>query len=216
MNPQAVIFDCDGVLVDSERASAAAWSAVLERHGHRLDGDEFTGFIGRTDRSLAESFAPAVGMDSRDLLAEAGVEMRRVVSAGLDAFPDALVLLHSLRVPVAVASNSDRWRLRAVLEAAGLGGRFAVSVAGDEVARPKPAPDVYLEAARLVGLDPSVCAVIEDSPTGISAALTAGMEVIAVDRGHFDRLTLAAAHLVVGSLTARPVLTRLGLGPPGP
>jgi HAD superfamily hydrolase (TIGR01509 family) len=210
-----VIFDCDGVLVDSEWASAAAWAAALDRHGHRLDDEEFRGFIGRTDRSLAESYGPLLGTDSRDLLAEAEVEMRRVVRDGLAAFPDALDLLDRLEVPVAVASNSDRWRLRAVLEAAGLGSRFGVSVAGDEVARPKPAPDIYLKAARLVGIDPPGCHVIEDSPTGIRAALAAGMTVIAVGRGHFDRSALGDAHVVVESLNEPGMLGDLGLSPRG-
>jgi HAD superfamily hydrolase (TIGR01509 family) len=101
---------------------------------------------------------------------------------------------------VAVASNSDRWRLDAVLAAAGLAGRFQVSVGANEVSHPKPAPDVYVRAAELLAIDPVECLVIEDSPTGIAAARNAGMAVIAVDRGHFPRGSLEQADQVLTSL----------------
>jgi HAD superfamily hydrolase (TIGR01509 family) len=196
----AVIFDCDGVLADSEWASAAAWQRTLESYGFLLSAEEFARFIGTTDRDLAETFGPRLGIDPEVILSNANDQLRAILSGGLHAFDDAVGLLGRLDVPVAVASNSDRWRLDAVLAAAGLSGRFKVSVGADEVSQPKPAPDVYLRAAELLAMDSAQCLVIEDSPTGIAAARTAGMGVIAVDRGHFSRELLENADQVVGSL----------------
>jgi HAD superfamily hydrolase (TIGR01509 family) len=197
----AVIFDCDGVLVDSEPASARAWREALIRFGYQLSNREFSRFIGTTDRELARALGARIARPASLLLATAEEEMRKALAGGLQAFPDALRLLERLDdLGVAVASNSDRWRLDCVLAAAGLGARFSVAVAADEVEAPKPAPDVYLEAARRLGIDPGSGLVIEDSPTGIAAALKAGMRVVAVDRGHFPRRALAGAEQVVESL----------------
>ena len=196
----AVIFDCDGVLADSEWASAAAWQRTLDSYGFLLSADEFARFIGTTDRDLAETFGRRLAIDPEIVLSNANDHLRAILSEGIEAFADAVGLLERLDVPVAVASNSDRWRLDAVLSAAGLAGRFQVSVGADEVSQPKPAPDVYLRAADLLAVDPGGCLVIEDSPTGIAAAREAGMGVIAVDRGHFPREMLERADQIVGSL----------------
>jgi HAD superfamily hydrolase (TIGR01509 family) len=198
---EAVIFDCDGVLADSEWASAAAWQRTLAGLGYQLSPEEFAGFIGTTDWDLAASFGARLAQDPHQVLAAANDELRIVLAEGLKAFDDAIRLLDRLdEMPLAVASNSDRWRLEAILAAAGLAGRFLVSVAEDEVAQPKPAPDVYLRAAALLAMAPVDCLVVEDSPTGIAAARSAGMGVIAVDRGHFARDLLEPADQVVASL----------------
>jgi HAD superfamily hydrolase (TIGR01509 family) len=195
-----VIFDCDGVLVDSESASAAAWRAALARFDYDIDAVTFAGFVGTTDSALAAAFAPRIGAGVEEVLDAAEAEMRRIVGQGLNAFPDALALVERLAVPIAVASNSDRWRLEVVLAAAGVRGLFDVTVAGDEVAEPKPAPDVYLRVAALLGIDPRDCVVIEDSPTGVVAARAAAMGVVAVRRGHFADEVLMAAGRIVDSL----------------
>lgn len=209
---KAVIFDVDGVLVDSEWASAEAWQSTLARFGYQIDDTTFLGFVGTTDRALAEFFSIRVGRDAAIILATAEEEMRRMAKGGLMAFPDTLALLDGLSVPAAVASNSDRWRLEVVLSAAGIRDRFEVSVAGDEVPLPKPAPDIYLRAAELLFVQPGECVVIEDSPTGITAARAAGMKVVAVRRGHFPDDRLAEADLVVDSLADSTLLSLLGLG----
>jgi HAD superfamily hydrolase (TIGR01509 family) len=195
-----VIFDCDGVLVDSESASAAAWRAALARFDYDIDAVTFAGFVGTTDSALAAAFAPRIGAGVEEVLDAAEAEMRGIVGQGLNAFPDALALVERLAVPIAVASNSDRWRLEVVLAAAGVRGLFDVTVAGDEVAEPKPAPDVYLRVAALLGIDPRDCVVIEDSPTGVVAARAAAMGVVAVRRGHFADEVLMAADRIVDSL----------------
>jgi HAD superfamily hydrolase (TIGR01509 family) len=195
-----VIFDCDGVLVDSESASAAAWRSALARFDYHIDAVTFAGFVGTTDRALAVTFAAQVGAGVEEVLTAAEEEMRLIAGQGLNAFPDAVALVERLAVPIGVASNSDRWRLEVVLTAAGLRPLFDVTVAGDEVAEPKPAPDVYLRVATLLEINPTDCVVIEDSPTGVVAARAAGMSVVVVRRGHFADEVLMAADRIVDSL----------------
>ena len=211
---KAVVFDLDGVLVDSEWASAKAWRSVLERFGYDFDAATFEGFVGHTDRALAEFFAPHVGRTPSAILDSAERELREVAAAGLIAFPDALSVLERLVSPLAVATNSDRWRLELILSAAGIRERFPISVAGDEVQAPKPAPDIYLRAAQLLGVAPADCLVVEDSPTGLAAAVQAGMAVVAVRRGYFDPEDLVLANEVVDSLTESSLLSSLFLQVP--
>ena len=195
-----MIFDCDGVLVDSEYASAIAWQAALARFDYHIDGSTFEGFVGKTDRAMAATFAAQTGAKPVDILKAAEEEMRRAAARGLKPFPDAVALIERLTVPIGVASNSDRWRLEVVLASAGVRDLFEVTVAGDEVPNPKPAPDIYLRAAALLETDPADCLVIEDSPTGVSAARTAGMRVVVVRRGYFDDDILIEADEIVDSL----------------
>lgn len=195
-----MIFDCDGVLVDSEWVSAAAWQAALARFEYHIDEVTFGGFVGTTDRALALTFAAQIGAEPEDVLGAAEDEMRRMASQGLQPFPDAVALIERLKIPVGVASNSDRWRLEVVLSSAGLRHLFEVTVAGDEVAEPKPAPDMYFRVAELLGIAPGDCMVIEDSPTGVAAARAAGMEVVAVRRGHFANESLIDADRILDSL----------------
>ncbi|MFO7549616.1 MAG: HAD family phosphatase [Acidimicrobiia bacterium] len=196
----AVVFDCDGVLVDSEPASEEAWRRTLTGRGMAITAAEFHQWVGRTDRQVAEHYAGRTGV-AADVLEEiAAAHLQNVLSAGLAPFADALHCLDAVAgagLGVAVASNSPRRRLDAVLAAAGLEGRFTVSVAGDEVSRPKPAPDVYLAAAEAMTVRPRSCLALEDSPVGIQAAAAAGMWVVAVDRGIFHPAALVGANRVV-------------------
>jgi len=107
-------------------------------------------------------------------------------------------------IAVAVASSSPRERLARTLDRAGLAGLFAVSVAGDEVARGKPAPDMFLEAAARLGVAPGACVVIEDSAPGVAAGRAAGMVTVGVRRDAIS--DLSAAHVVVDALSAEGVL----------
>jgi HAD superfamily hydrolase (TIGR01509 family) len=195
-----VIFDCDGVLVDSEWASAAAWQAALARFDYHIDDGTFGRFVGTTDRALAIAFAAQVEATVEDVLTAAEEEMKDIAGRGLASFPDAIALIKRLEVPIGVASNSDRWRLELVLSSAGIRDLFDVTVAGDEVAEPKPAPDIYLRVAELLGASPADCVVIEDSPTGVVAARAAGMRVVVVRRGHFPDEVLMGADQIVDSL----------------
>lgn len=201
----AVIFDCDGVVVDSEPASVRAWSRAIERAGRSATAEEIAVFVGHTDQAIAEHFGRLVGVAPAELEEAANQELRALIGArGIRPFPDTVALLDTLAatgVPVAVASNSRRWRLDLMLSGAGVGERFAVSVAADEVVLPKPAPDVYLKAAGLLALDADLTLVVEDTPTGVAAGKAAGFRVVAIDRGVFGD-GLAGADVVVPDLAA--------------
>lgn len=202
----AVLFDCDGVLVDSEPASEWAWRGALRRYGVEL-GD-FGSWVGTTDEAIAVRFAPESGVSPRELLEAAAQLLEiRLEEEPLEVFADAddaLRRVETSSLLTAVVSNSERWRLEAVLASAGLGRRFAVSVTSDDVDLPKPAPDMYLRAGQLLGVEASRCLVIEDSPTGVAAARGAGMRVVAVDREMFEPPALEAATRIVRSLYDDP------------
>jgi HAD superfamily hydrolase (TIGR01509 family) len=208
-----VVFDCDGVLVDSEPHSVISWLAVLGRLGHPATAADIERCVGlgyRPTRDALAAIAPLPGHDELwpDLLAALGDSYR----SGLRRYEDAAAALERCErdgIPVAVATASPRQRLDLTLRAAGLAGRFVVSVAGDEVAHPKPAPDVYRRAAELLGVDPHVCVAVEDTVIGAEAAVAAGMATLAVVRSHGDRAALLATGArVVGEITAEA----LGLG----
>ena len=199
LDADAVLFDCDGVLVDSEPVSFSAWAETLNGHGYALEASEFAESIGGTETMVAERYAPVLGLDPVALELEAQFAFEAIASR-VTGFPDSIELVERLErahVPIAVATNGLRWRLDVLLRAVGLGHLLSVSVTADEVARPKPAPDLYLAAARLAGVDPARCVVIEDSPPGIAAAHRAGCRVIALDRGVFAADRLAEADVVV-------------------
>jgi beta-phosphoglucomutase-like phosphatase (HAD superfamily) len=197
-----VIFDCDGVLADSEPSSVSAWTAAIARFGLEVTAHEVESFIGQTERDLALHYAPRVGV-SVQAMEDAAREAFLGLVGDLAGFGDGARLMTAVELagrPFGVGSNSPRWRLDAVLRGIGLGSRLAVSVAGDEVDRPKPAPDVYLEVARRLGVAPEGCVVIEDTPTGLRAARAAGCVTIAVYRGAVQRQLLADADRIVDSL----------------
>lgn len=197
-----MIFDCDGVLADSEPSSVSAWTLAIARFGLKVSAHEVESFIGQTEHDLALHYAPRAGTSVAAMEDAARQEFLGLVG-GLTAFADGARLVEAVELAglsFGVGSNSPRWRLDAVLGGIGLEPRVAVSVAGDEVPNPKPAPDVYREVARRLGVDPEVCVVIEDTPTGLRAARAAGCATIAVHRGAVHREQLAAADRIVDSL----------------
>lgn len=199
--PAAVVFDCDGVLVDSEPHSVASWLAVLGRLGHPATAADVAACLGLgygPTREVLAALGPLPDHDALwpDLLAALADSYR----GGLTRFDDAAAALDACErfgVPVAVATASPRARLGVTLAAAGWSSRFPVSVAGDEVARAKPAPDVYLQAAAGLGVAPGDCVAVEDTPIGAMAAMAAGMRTVAVVRAHGDRDSLLATGAIV-------------------
>lgn len=187
------------MLVDSEPVSYRAWQDAIGLHGHQLTESEFQASIGTTDRMVAEAWAPRLGTTA-DLLDEQAKQAFLSRAQELEVFADALALRKTIDVPVAIGTNSARWRLDAVLEATGLHELFHISVTASDVVNPKPAPDIYLRAFAEIGVDPTRGVILEDSPSGTAAARAAGAHVIAVDRGLVEPLALDQAHQIVGSL----------------
>jgi len=198
----AVVFGCDGVLADTEPHSRSAWRSVLSNLGHPATSSDVEGCTGLGYSECYDRLADVAPLPpSADLWSSVLEALIASFSTGLLRFEDAANAVESLvllGVPIAVASSSPRERLDVTLSAIGLAGRFDVTVAGDEVERSKPAPDVYLAAARLLGVAPGDCVAVEDSGHGATAAVAAGMRVIGVVRDDEEagRLLSAGAALV--------------------
>jgi len=183
--PAAVIFDLDGTLLDTERHTRRLYSQVGQQLGWPIEDTLYDRLIGLTSDDSHRILAEALG-------AEFPLEQfLRTVRYRLDVHTDwadlvkigARALVAALRdrnLPVAVATSTARATARARLQAAGLLGCFATVVGGDEVTRGKPAPDLYLEAARRLGVRSDECLAFEDSRVGIESAHSAGMGVFHV------------------------------------
>ena len=203
--PRAVVFDCDGVLVDSEPHSAVAWVAALGRYGHRVTAADVAACTGL---GYAATYARLAALDPEapvpppeQLAPEVLAALAASFDHGLLVFPDAagcVIALAGEGVPLAVASSSRRDRLDLTLERSGLRRYFSVVVAGDEVEHGKPQPDVYLAAAEGLRVPPSECLAVEDTGLGAAAAAAAGMRVIGIARtlAEVGRLLAAGAGLV--------------------
>ncbi len=182
----AFLFDVDGVLVHSMPLHMQAWEEYLaslgievedlERRMHGKRNAELVTDLISKDLTEAEAFAHGARKEElwREMLLRDGVERYQV--AGLRQF-----LEKHRTVPKAVASNAEPKNIDFVLDQYGLRRYFEAAVSGMEVARPKPFPDIYLEAARRLGAKPEACIVFEDSPTGLEAAIGAGMRVIGIE-----------------------------------
>jgi len=205
MPPDLVIFDCDGVLIDSEALSCGVVAEMLTEHGYPIDAHAAAArFAGLADREIAALVSQECGLAMPEDFAERVSARATLAFEGrLQAMPGAAAVLAGLPHRRCVASNSLPNRLARALEIAGLAVHFPPGAlfSSAMVARGKPAPDLHLHAAAAMGAAPARCVVIEDSPTGVTAARVAGMAVIGfvgaghiADRGaHADRLRAEGA-----------------------
>ena len=206
------MFDCDGLLLQTEDCWTRAEAALFERYGRTFGPDEKRALIGTS--STADSRVLERLLDQPGRADELGAELLELVERRLlteaVAFPGALELVAAARAryPVGVASNTPARLLRGALACAGLDGAFGAVVAADDVPEPKPSPDVYLRACELLGADATRSIALEDSPVGVAAARAAGMFVIGVPS--FPGIVLET-DLVAGSLDAPELRAALGL-----
>ena len=203
---EAVVFDLDGVIIDSEQV----WDEVREEYVRETGGTY-------TDRSARDM----MGMSSPEWSRYMADELRvpgspeeinaAIVERMLERYGESPPLIAGAveavrrigaRMPLAIASSSNRELIDVVLRVSGLASDFAVTVSSEEVARGKPAPDVYFEAARRLGVDAARCGAVEDSHNGIRSAKAARMRVVAVPNPHYppDDEALALADVVVPSI----------------
>jgi HAD superfamily hydrolase (TIGR01509 family) len=213
---RVILFDLDGLMFDSEPHSLASWEAVLKERGVTLDQltiDSILGLrIDATARTLIDKYHLP---DTVQELSNAKTEYQIAQLAGnVKPMPGLIELLDEIDrrgLQKAVASSGIRRYVEAVLRVNGLLDRFSVIITGDQVAHGKPAPDVFLAAARALNVDPAHCLVLEDAPAGVQAAKAAGMTCIAVPDHSVARLDLSQADKVVKSLfdvrAALPELT---------
>ena len=183
MTPAAVLFDNDGLTLDTEGAWTRAETALFARYGQTFTPEHKRSLLGTSPVASAAKLEAMLGRPGPALSAELYDLALEEVGLGVDPMPGALALLDALAragVPVALVSNSRRGFVERGLRASGLDGAFAVIVSSDDVPRPKPAPDAYLAAAAALSADPADCAVLEDSPTGVTAARAAGALTIGI------------------------------------
>jgi HAD superfamily hydrolase (TIGR01509 family) len=218
--PAAVIFDNDGLTLDTEHTWTRAESALYARYGTEFTLDHKREMLGTSGEKSALTMERHLGQPGRG--DELRVELRDLVhgeldGAGVEPMPGVIELLDALAehgLPLGLATNSGREFATRALRAAGLYERFAAVVSAEDVERPKPAPDVYLAAAAELGAEAAECVALEDSETGVAAAKAAGMTVVGVPS--FPGIDLAEADLVVPSLRDPRVFDLLGLGRPVP
>jgi len=213
--PAAALFDNDGLLLDTESLWTRAEVALFARYGRTFTDDHKRRLLGtaqpRQGLLLAEMLdeppeaGPRLSADLNDLAMDA-------IDHGVEPMPGALAILARVReagLTLGLASNSPRPFVRGTIGAAGIADAFDAILTGDDVAHPKPAPDLYLELAARLGADPARCVALEDSPTGVSAARAAGAFTIGIPS--FPGVTLDDADLVCESLNDPRVAEILGL-----
>jgi HAD superfamily hydrolase (TIGR01509 family) len=205
----AVIFDCDGTLVDSEPLSAETWRRVVGRLGYEISDADVAAVVGSSYPRTHAFFASRVALPAPEvLLPELNQVLFGLIDERLEVFEDAITAVAELRareVPIAVASGSVRERLDRTLARAGLA--FEVTIAGDEVAHGKPSPDMFFLAAARLGVAPERCVVVEDSSPGVAAGRAAGMPTLGVRRE--PGIDLSAATQVVDVVSADAILAML-------
>jgi len=181
-----VIFDMDGLLLDTERIARIAWQEAARRAGYEMSDVLFCSLIGRRERDSTEllrtAFGPAFDFEKSKALCNS-LYQDYIATHGLPLKPGVLELLGDLsarRIPLGLATSTHSPVAQLRLKQAGLLDYFSILVTGNEVAHGKPAPDIYLEATRRLGIDPAVSFALEDSHVGVRAAHAARLKVIMV------------------------------------
>jgi HAD superfamily hydrolase (TIGR01509 family) len=204
---EAVVFDLDGVIVDSEHVWDTARETLARERGGRWHEQAQKDMMGMSSLEWSRYMHEVVGLSEspKEISAEVVRRLETTYRENLplvDGAPDAVALLaeHWL---LGVASSSNRPLIDLVLELSGLERFFRATVSSEEVERGKPAPDVYLKAANLLGVDPTKTAAVEDSHNGILSAKAAGMRVIAIPNRRYPpgEEALVAADVVLRSIT---------------
>jgi HAD superfamily hydrolase (TIGR01509 family) len=204
---EAVVFDMDGLLLDTEVLWHAAEVELFRRHGDEFSWDDKLAVMGTSFEATARYFAERLGRPHREgtvlvdeMIELLHAELRREVRGR----PGAIELVQRLRevdgVPLAVASNSPRRLVDTALASASLTDAFDAIVTSDDVVHAKPAPDIYVEACRRLGVEPARALALEDSASGVAAAKAAGLTVFAVPQ--FAEVDVSEADRVVDSLGA--------------
>jgi HAD superfamily hydrolase (TIGR01509 family) len=207
---RAVIFDLDGVLVDSEHVWDDARRELVAERGGTWTDDATRDMMGMSSLEWSRYMRDELHLDMEpaDISAAVVQKLEQLYRRELPLLPGAREAVRAVgaRYPLGLASSSNREIIDLVLDLAGLTDAFAATVSSEEVARGKPAPDVYLEAARRLDVVPADCAAVEDSSNGLRSAAAAGMRVVALPNRLFppDEDALQLAAVVIDSLAELP------------
>lgn len=208
-----LIFDCDGVLIDSEILALDVLSDLMTSYGHPMSVEACQdAFMGLHNDDIVRAMERRIG---RALPDGEGQRMREIMLARMERelkpVPGVAETLQSLEMPRCVASSSDHERIKSTLTWTGLDGFFGSAIfSGYDVPRGKPAPDLFLHAAEIMGVAPRDCVVVEDAPAGIQAAVAAGMRPIGftgashTNAGHRTRLETAGAKTIIADMRELP------------
>lgn len=204
---EAVIFDLDGVMIDTDYIQSQAFEKVLADHGIKPKKNEHgtVHISGASTPETWELLKKEYGFDAdTEYLTR---KKRRIVmdilAGELTPLPGLLELLEDLSsydIKVAIATSAQRERLELVVDKLGIKEYIYTSVSADDIKRGKPSPDTYIEAAKRLGIKPENCIVFEDAEVGVEAAKTAGMKVIAVPHRHTRKMNFSNASYKIGSL----------------
>lgn len=204
MEPRALIFDVDGVLIDSNVLHTATWSEYLRRFGRELPEGFGKNIFGRHNRDIVRDlFGPGLTLEEIDHHGAAKEalyreRMKPVLQQHLVPGVAEFIARHA-DWPMAVASNAEAANVRLVLEHSGLSGFFRAALDGGQVLRPKPDPEIYQRAAELLGVAPAECVIFEDSYSGVAAARAAGARIVGVQTTHHE---LPGADLLIPDFRA--------------
>ncbi|NGZ75120.1 HAD family hydrolase [Saccharibacillus alkalitolerans] len=203
---EAFIFDMDGVIIDSEPMHFEVDRRIMADYGYPVTQEKLEEYVGMTTPELWTAIRAEFGMSQtvEEIVAyQMGHKIEALRAADMEPIDGIRELLAELKragIPCAVASSSPPAFIEAVLEKFGLRGEFAAVASGEEVPRGKPAPDVFLRAAELLGANPERCVVLEDSKHGIDAAKAAGMSCIGFVNPNSGRQDLTRADLIVDDI----------------
>ena len=215
----AFIFDMDGVVVNSNDLHVESWKEVARRHGFDCADPDHIGKCGRRTvgviRDLlrwpvSEEDAARIGFEKEEIYRE------WVRADGIEAIPGVLEFLAQARhlgIPCAIGSSAPRENVDACLRALRLEETFMATVSGADVQHGKPAPDIFLKAAGIMGIAPHQCLVFEDAPAGIAAAHAAGMRVLALATSHSLDEIAAADSIAPNFVPLRPAAVQAGWRP---
>ncbi|MGS2615613.1 HAD family hydrolase [Micromonospora sp. LZ34] len=202
----AVVFDLDGVIVDSEPVWEEVRRAYVAAHGGTWQADTQRRLMGMSTGEWSRYLSDELGVDRgpEQVASEVVDEMTRRYAARVPLIDDAPDVVRRLaaRWPLGLASSSPTRLIAAALAATGLTDAFRATLSTEETARGKPAPDVYLAVAERLGVDPTRCIAVEDSSNGVRSAAAAGMTVVAIPHGAYplDEDATRLAAVVLGSI----------------
>jgi HAD superfamily hydrolase (TIGR01509 family) len=201
---RAVLFDLDGVIVDSRAHHLTAWHQLAKERGLAHAPDYFTTVFGLRNDAILGGLIPSLTPDElRDLAGRKEALFREAARGNIEALPgvvDLLAYLDERSTPKAIVTSTPRQNLEMIVHALAIRPRFQALVAEEDAAKGKPDPEGFLVAASRVGVEPARCVVIEDAPAGLRAAKACGMRAIGVTSTH-PATELEDADIVVESLT---------------
>lgn len=189
MKYKAVLFDMDGVILDSEPLHEAAFREILQNYGHTLTEDDYKNhFAGKTDEDAFKQYFKIINesVNLPQILSEKANAYIELARNQLQPYTGVVAIIRDIakKLPLALVTGSLRYEVEVALGSLGIADCFSIIVAAEDVSQGKPNPEGYLKAAKLLNIPIKECIVVEDSPSGIKAAIVAGAYCVAVTNTH--------------------------------